>query len=169
MRTAASAAFCDDERDVMIPASNDVERALRELREYDTTALGTVSARGPHVAGVFFAPETSGSGGIQLVLATIKGSRKQREMAEDPRVAFMCSPGKPSRWIQGTGVVELVADASRHQELFARLSAHAPDAAQFITRLPVLPAIITVQTLKVVAVAGQPPLLLDFGSGAAQA
>ncbi len=141
---------------------SDVERAVWALRAYDTTALGTVSELGPHVAGVFFAPEVSPAGGIQLLLATIKGSRKQREMQADARVAFMCSPGNPSRWVQGTGIAELVTAEDRHAELFRRLTAHAPGAAQFIERLPVMPAIISVTTIKVVEAAGTPPLLLSF-------
>ena len=142
--------------------STDIDRALWALRGYDTTALGTVSELGPHVAGVFFAPELDDQGGIRLLIATIKGSRKQREMAADPRVAFMCSPGNPSRWVQGTGVAELVTDESRHSQLFRRLTAHASGAAQFIERLPVMPAIITVRTLKVVEALGTPALLLTF-------
>lgn len=145
-----------------VTAGSDLDRAMWALRAYDTTALGTVSAQGPHVAGVFFAPELDDSGGIRLLIATIKGSRKQREMADDPRVAFMCSPGNPSRWIQGTGMAELVADDTRHPELFRRLVAHAAGAEAFIERLPVMPAIITVRTLKVVEAAGSPALLLTF-------
>ncbi|MBV9099892.1 MAG: pyridoxamine 5'-phosphate oxidase family protein [Candidatus Dormibacteraeota bacterium] len=151
-----------------VTGSTDIDRALWALRAYDTTALGTVSANGPHVAGVFFAPERTPSGGIQLLIATIKGSRKQREMAEDPRVAFMCSPGNPSRWVQGTGVADLITDEQRHAELLRRLTSHASGAAQFIERLPVMPALITVRTLKVVEALGTPALLLSFDeSGAA--
>jgi nitroimidazol reductase NimA-like FMN-containing flavoprotein (pyridoxamine 5'-phosphate oxidase superfamily) len=145
-----------------VQSSSEVERALWALRGYDTTALGTVSEKGPHVAGVFFAPEMNASGGIQLLIATIKGSRKQREMADDPRVAFMCSPGNPSRWVQGTGTAQLVADESRHAEVFRRLTMHAAGAAQFIERLPVMPAIITVRTLKVVEGLGTPSFHLTF-------
>src|SRR5579884_816968 len=128
----------------MTADTQEVERALHALREYDTTALGTVSASGPHVAGVFFAPERDGNGGIRLIIATIRGSRKQREMAEDPRVAFMCSPGQPTRWIQGTGVIELITDESMHEDLYARLARHAHGAQPFIARLPVMPGVISV-------------------------
>ena len=150
-----------------VTRSNDVERALWALRGYDTTALGTVSALGPHVAGVFFAPELTDDGGLQLVIATIKGSRKQREMADDPRVAFMCSPGNPSRWVQGTGLAELILDEERWTNLFRRLTSHAAGATQFIERLPVMPAIITVRTIKVVEAIGSPSLLLTFDGAAA--
>lgn len=150
-----------------VTSSTDIDRALWALRAYDTTALGTVSESGPHVAGVFFTPELNERGGIQLVIATIKGSRKQREMAADARVAFMCSPGNPSRWVQGTGTAELIEDESRHADLFRRLTAHATGAGQFIERLPVMPAIITVRTLKVVEALGTPALLLTFDSSEA--
>ena len=149
-----------------VTGSNDVERALWALRAYDTTALGTVSALGPHVAGVFFAPELTDDGGLQLIIATIKGSRKQREMADDPRVAFMCSPGNPSRWVQGTGLAQLIDDEDRWTSLFRRLTSHAAGATQFIERLPVMPAIITVRTLKVVEALGSPSLLLTFDGAA---
>jgi nitroimidazol reductase NimA-like FMN-containing flavoprotein (pyridoxamine 5'-phosphate oxidase superfamily) len=145
-----------------VVSSTDLDRAMWALRAYDTTALGTVSSHGPHVAGVFFAPELTESGRIHLLIATINSSRKQREMREDPRVAFMCSPGNPSRWVQGTGAAQVIDDEDRHHDLFRRLVSHAAGAQQFIERLPVTPAVITVQTLKVVEAAGSPALLLIF-------
>src|SRR6202011_4506704 len=102
--TGASAAFCDDDPHAMaVTRGNDVERALWALRGYDTTALGTVSAQGPHVAGVFFAPELTDDGGLQLIIATIKGSRKQREVGGGPRGPFQVPPGKSSRLGPGYG------------------------------------------------------------------
>ncbi len=139
-----------------------MERALWALRAYDTTALATVSDSGPHVAGVFFAPEAEG-GRIQLVLAVLDGSRKASDIALDSRVAFMCSPGNPSRWIQGWGSASRAeVDESGRLELFRRLLAHAPGAKQFVDNLPVHPFIVAVRELKVVEVLGKPPLLLTF-------
>jgi pyridoxine/pyridoxamine 5'-phosphate oxidase len=146
---------------VSVSTSSDAERALWALRQYDTTALATVSEAGPHVAGVFFAPELTETG-LQLVIATIVGSRKQREMMVDPRVAFMCSPGNPSRWVQGTGRAQVITDPAQKQPLAERLIAHASGARPFIERLSTHPAIITVETLKVVEEVGRPPLLLHF-------
>lgn len=145
-----------------VAADGEVERALWALRAYDTTALATVSESGPHVAGVFFAPEVE-DGRIQLVLAVLDGSRKAADMARDPRVAFMCSPGNPSRWIQGWGsATRADVDESGRLELFRRLIAHAPGARQFVDNLPVHPFIVAVRELKVVEVLGKPPLLLKF-------
>ena len=145
-----------------VEAGGEVERALWALRAYDTTALATVSESGPHVAGVFFAPEIE-DGRIQLVLAVLDGSRKATDIALDPRVAFMCSPGNPSRWIQGWGSASRAdVDESGRLELFRRLLAHAPGAKQFVDNLPVHPFIVAVRELKVVEVLGKPPLLLTF-------
>jgi hypothetical protein len=145
-----------------VDAGGEVERALWALRAYDTTALATVSTAGPHVAGVFFAPEVVDAR-IRLVLAVLDGSRKAQDIADDDRVAFMCSPGNPSRWIQGWGSATRadVDDAGR-LELFRRLIAHAPGARQFVDNLPVHPFIVAVRQLKVVEVLGRPPLLLTF-------
>jgi hypothetical protein len=145
-----------------VDGGGEVERALWALRAYDTTALATVSASGPHVAGVFFAPEVDDAR-IHLVLAVLDGSRKAQDIAGDDRVAFMCSPGNPSRWIQGWGSATRadVDDAGR-LELFRRLIAHAPGARQFVDNLPVHPFIVAVRQLKVVEVLGRTPLLLTF-------
>ena len=140
----------------------DVERALWALRAYDTTALATVSDAGPHVAGVFFAPEADGER-IRLLLAVLDGSRKARDLEVDSRVAFMCSPGNPSRWIQGWGTASTPAvDDAGRLELFRRLVAHAPGAQQFVDRLPVHPVVIAVRSLKIVEVLGKPALTVDF-------
>jgi hypothetical protein len=148
---------------VRVAAGGDLERALWALRAYDTTALATVSEAGPHVAGVFFAPEIDGDR-IRLLAAVLDGSRKAADLAADPRVAFVCSPGNPSRWIQGSGSAHRaeVDDAGR-LEIFRRLVAHAPGARQFVDRLPVHPVIIEVRDLKVVEAIGSPPLRLHFG------
>ena len=148
---------------VRVAAGGDLERALWALRAYDTTALATVSERGPHVAGVFFAPEIDGDR-IRLLAAVIDGSRKAADIDGDPRVAFVCSPGNPSRWIQGSGSAHRpeLDDAGR-LEMFRRLVAHAPGARQFVDRLPVHPVIIEVRDLKVVEAIGNPPLRLHFG------
>jgi len=135
-----------------VETTAEVERALWALRAYDTTSLATVSESGPHVAGVFFAPEVE-NGRIRLLLAVLDDSRKAADIARDPRVAFMCSPGNPSRWIQGW---------PGRLELFRRLLAHAPGARQFVDHLPVHPFIVAVRELKVVEVLGKPPLLLTF-------
>jgi hypothetical protein len=147
----------------MAASPADVERALAALGEYGTTALATVSAAGPHVAGVFFAPEAHG-GGLRLLLAVLRDSRKHRDLLADPRVAFMCSPGEPSRWVQGSGTATAVADADEGAAMLRRLVAHAPGAAVFVDRLPVLPVAVAVRTLKVVERLGSPPLVLSFDS-----
>jgi hypothetical protein len=147
---------------VRVAAGGAPERALWALRAYDTTALATVSAVGPHVAGVFFAPEIEGAR-IRLLAAVNDGSRMAADIAGDPRVAFVCSPGNPSRWIQGSGSAHRpdLDDAGR-LELFRRLIAHAPGARQFVDHLPVHPVIIDVHDLTVVEAIGTPALRLHF-------
>ncbi|MGH7722817.1 MAG: hypothetical protein ACRENL_08320 [Candidatus Dormibacteria bacterium] len=143
-------------------AGADVQRALWALRAYDTTALATVSAAGPRVAGVFFAPEVEGDR-IRLLLAVLDGSRQAADIAQDSRVAFMCSPGNPSRWIQGWGAATRPAlDDAGRLEMFRRLVAHAPGAQQFLDRPPVHPVIVDVRELRIVEVLGTPPLVLGF-------
>jgi nitroimidazol reductase NimA-like FMN-containing flavoprotein (pyridoxamine 5'-phosphate oxidase superfamily) len=146
----------------MASSPADVERALSALRAYRTTALATVSADGPHVAGVFFAPEAH-AGGIRLVLAVLRDSRKHRELLADPRVAFMCSPGDPSRWVQGRGLASGVEGSAEGEAMLRRLVEHAPGATVFVGgRLPVAPVVVAVQALKVVEELGRPALVVEL-------
>jgi Pyridoxamine 5'-phosphate oxidase len=140
----------------------EIERALWALQAYDVCALGTVSEGGPHVAGVFFAPEAHG-GGIRLLMAILRDSRKHRELLGDPRVAFLCSPGNPSRWIQGSGIAAGVEDAEEGALMLRRLVEHAPGSSVFVDRLPVVPVTVEVRGLKVVEDLGQPPLVIELG------
>jgi nitroimidazol reductase NimA-like FMN-containing flavoprotein (pyridoxamine 5'-phosphate oxidase superfamily) len=146
-----------------VTEQGDVDRAIWALRAYDTLALATISAAGPHVAGVYFAPE-AGERGVQLIIVTLRDSRLQREMAADPRVAFLCSPGNASRWIQGTGAAAFVSDDDQSESVLARLTAHAPGATQFVESAAVQPAIITVDALKIVEASDRAPLLLTFAT-----
>jgi pyridoxamine 5'-phosphate oxidase-like protein len=141
----------------------EVERALWSLRAYDVLALATVSVAGPHVAGIFFAPEADGRGGIRLLLAVLRDSRKHRELLADSRVGFMCSPGNPSRWIQGEGLASGVADADEGAVMLRRLVEHAPGASVFVDRLPVVPVVVAVRGLKIVEDMTQPPLVRELG------
>jgi hypothetical protein len=147
----------------MVATANaaDIERALWSLQAYDTTALATVSDAGPRVGGAFFVPERTFEG-IRMVIAQLRDSRALHDMALDPRVAFICSPGSPARWIQGTGTATLVADESAHADLYERLVAHAPGARAYVERLSVVPAVIAVRTLTVVDAVDRRPLRLAF-------
>jgi hypothetical protein len=140
-----------------------LERALWALRAYDTMALATTSQAGPHVAGVFFAPERTDTG-IRLLIATRGGSRLHRELATDARVAFMCSPGNASRWIQGGGIASVVDDPAQRTEVAQRLIDHAADAQAYVEGPDVLPVAIAVRWLKVVEARDRPHLLLAFDS-----
>jgi hypothetical protein len=138
-----------------------LERALWALRAYDTMALATTSDAGPHVAGVFFAPERT-ERGIRLLIATKGGSRLHRELEADPRVAFMCSPGNASRWIQGGGTASPVTDPGQRMDLARRLTEHAAGATAYVDEPDVLPVTIAVGWLKVVEARDGPHLLLRF-------
>jgi hypothetical protein len=138
-----------------------LERALWALRAYDTMALATTSEAGPHVAGVFFAPERI-ERGIRLVIATRGGSRLHRELEADPRVAFMCSPGNATRWIQGGGTASVVVDPGRRMDLARRLTEHAAGAEAYVEGPEVLPVTIAVGWLKVVEARDGAHLLLRF-------
>jgi Pyridoxamine 5'-phosphate oxidase len=138
-----------------------LERALWALRAYDTIALATSSDAGPHVAGVFFAPELI-EAGIRLLIATRRGSRLHRELEADPRVAFMCSPGNASRWIQGGGVASIVSGPGRRTDVTRRLIEHAAGARPYIEGPEVIPMTIAVSWLKVVEARDGPHLLLRF-------
>jgi hypothetical protein len=138
-----------------------LERALWALRAYDTIALATSSDAGPHVAGVFFAPELTGTG-IRLLIATRRGSRLHRELEAEPRVAFMCSPGNASRWIQGGGLASVVRDPVLRTDITRRLIEHAAGAQPYVDGPDVLPVTIAVAWLKVVEARDGPHLLLRF-------
>ena len=144
------------------PASGRVlERALWSLRAYDAMALATTGQDGPQVAGVFFAPEID-EGGIRLIIATLGDTLLHRNLQHDTHVAFLCSPGAATRWVQGTGIAELVDDPEQHADLHERLMAHAPGARAYVERFPMVPALIAVRRLKIVEAIDAAPLLLDF-------
>jgi hypothetical protein len=127
-------------------------------------ALAVVAEDGPHIAGVYFAPEIAGRG-LRLIIATLGDTILHRSLQRDPRVAFLCSPGTASRWVQGTGFAEVIDDPLRHADLHERLMAHAPGARAYVERFPMLPALIRVQRLKIVEARDAPPLLLELSNG----
>jgi hypothetical protein len=143
------------------PGDVGLERALWALRAYDTIALATSSDAGPHVAGVFFAPELT-EAGIRLLIAPRRGSRLHRELEVEPRVAFMCSPGNATRWIQGGGIAAVVDDPVLRTDITRRLIEHAAGAQPYVEGPEVLPVTVAVGWLKVVEARDGPHLLLRF-------
>jgi hypothetical protein len=146
----------------MSPTRADLDRALWALRGYEIATLATTLPTGPHAAGVFFATILEGER-IRLVLTVFRETRLHRGIAHDPRVAFMCSPGNPSRWIQGTGRAHPVEDPERRTGLIDHIVAHAPAARPFIEAPNALPVLLDVVELKIVEDLLSPPLLLDLG------
>ena len=146
----------------MTASRADLDRALWALRGYEITTLATTLPAGPHVAGVFFATALE-DGRIRLVLTVFRETRLHRGIAADPRVAFMCSPGSASRWIQGTGLARVVDDPERRTELIDRIAAQAPAARPFIDADNAVPVVLDVVELKIVEDLLSPPLLLDLG------
>ena len=142
-----------------------LQRALWSLRAYDTMALATAGADGPQVAGIYFAPEMDG-GGIRLIIATLGDTVLHRSLQHDPHVAFLCSSGTASRWVQGTGVAELIDDPMRHADLHERLMAHAPGVRVYVERFPMVPALISVRRLKIVDAVDANPLLIELTDSA---
>lgn len=100
--------------------------------------------------------------GIRLLIATRAGSRLHRELQADPRVAFMCSPGNASRWIQGGGTASVVTDPGVRTHIAQRLIEHAAGAQQYVEGPEVLPVTISVGWLKVVEARDGAHLLLRF-------
>jgi hypothetical protein len=140
----------------------DLDRALWALRGYNIATLATSLPAGPHVAGVFFATVVEGDR-IRLVLTVFRDTRLHRGIAADPHVAFMCSPGNASRWIQGTGLARTVEDPGRRNQLLDHIVAHAPAARPFIEAVNSVPVLLDVVELKIVEDLASPPLLLDLG------
>ncbi len=152
----------------MTASRADLDRALWALRGYNIATLATTLPGGPHAAGVFFATVLDGDR-IHLVLTLFRETRLHRGIAADPRVAFMCSPGNPSRWIQGTGLAHVVEDPERRTELIDRIALHAPAARTFVEAAGSVPVLLDVVELKIVEDLASPPLLLDLGPPAAAA
>jgi hypothetical protein len=98
-----------------------------------------------------------------LLVAAPRGSRIHRDVLVKPQVAFMCSPGNASRWIQGRATALPVPPEERYEEFFRRLLAHAPEAATFIDGpLPVVPLVLAVTEMRVVDPGGTAPVLYRF-------
>jgi hypothetical protein len=146
----------------MTASAAELERALWALRGYNISTLATVLPAGPHVAGVFFATVLEGDR-IRLLLTVVRDSRLHRGILADPRVAFMCSPGNASRWVQGTGSARPVEDPEQRAELVQRILGHAPLARPFIDQPSSVPVRLEVGELKIVEDLASPPLLLRLG------
>ncbi|HEY2703440.1 MAG TPA: hypothetical protein VGL20_07095 [Candidatus Dormibacteraeota bacterium] len=152
----------------MTASRADLDRALWALRGYNIATLATTLPGGPHAAGVFFATLLDGDR-IRLVLTLFRETRLHRGITADPRVAFMCSPGNPSRWIQGTGLAHVVEDPERRTELIDRIALHAPAARTFVEAAGSVPVLLDVVELKIVEDLASPALLLHLGPPAAAA
>ena len=128
-------------------------RAL--LWEHTTLVMATARADRPWIASVFYAPEEH-DGGLQLVCALLATSRKLANLRANPHAAVYVGPREPTRWLQAAGAAA-VLDAAAAGDALARLTAHAPAARIFIDRVPVVPVILTIESVRLTDLTGARP------------
>ncbi len=128
------------------------------LWERTTLVLATVRDDVPWVASVFYAPEQH-EDGLRLVCTLLASSRKLANLRANPRAAVYVGPQEPTCWLQAAGLASIVDDPTAAVAAIARLTAHAPAARLFVDRVPIVPVLIELDSIKLTDLTGaQPPV-----------
>ena len=112
---------------------NDQEGRVGEiLAEHQVLALATSHRDRPWVSNVFFGEEVSDEK-TTLYFATLKPSRKWRQITLNPNVSFAVGDPLPSRWLQGRGVAAKVEDPHEKDRIHSLIGAKAPAYKGFVS------------------------------------
>jgi general stress protein 26 len=102
------------------------------LAAHQVLSLATSDGEMPWVSQVFFAEEVS-TNSLTLCFATLKPSRKWRHLQKNSRVAFAMGTDLPSRWLQGSGIAEVVHDEDDAARINRLIGQKAPAYAGFVS------------------------------------
>lgn len=102
------------------------------LGDHHTLTLATASGSRPWASQVFFAEDVS-DGRVVLYFATLKPSRKWRDLKKNPIVSFAVGTEMPRRWLQGGGVAEPILDAVERRRISDAIALKTPSYERFIS------------------------------------
>ena len=115
---------------------NAEETALQDrisvvMAENKVMNVATAGEASPWCFTCFFAEE-----GFDLLFLVEHNSTTLKNIRNNPRVAFTINRQAPDRFVQGTGTVEIIGDATEHGEAFAPLKEKAPETEGFVQNIP---------------------------------
>lgn len=140
------------------------ERIRSLLWENKTLVMATERDGRPWISSVFYAPEADADG-VQLVCALLASSRKLANLRLNPRAAIYVGPREPTCWLQGEGSARVLDDATLSADALARLTTHAPAAQVFIDQVPVVPIVLTLDSLRLTDLTGPKPPVETWETG----
>lgn len=100
------------------------------FEDHPTLTLATSYKDRPWASQVFFAHEVTD--GPTIYFASLKPSRKGRHLLANPRVAFAVGSGKPTRWLQGGGVVDTVEDSEARSRIIGLIEGKSAEFRGFL-------------------------------------
>jgi nitroimidazol reductase NimA-like FMN-containing flavoprotein (pyridoxamine 5'-phosphate oxidase superfamily) len=101
------------------------------LAKHKVLALGTSVGDEPWVSQVFFAEEIS-EDLVSIYFATLKPSRKWRQLKSNSKVAFAMGTELPSQWLQGLGSAVVVEEPEERERINALIAQKAPAYVGFV-------------------------------------
>jgi hypothetical protein len=131
-------------------------RARDLLWSNTTLVLATERDGRPWIASVFYAPAET-AGGLTLTCALLATSGKLANLRRNPHAAVYVGPREPTRWLQASAVASILDREDAARAAIQRLLAHAPAAAVFVEKVPVVPVMLRVTGLKLTDLTGALP------------
>lgn len=107
------------------------ERTAAVLAENKVMTVATSGETAPWCFTCFFAEE-----GFDLLFLVEHGSATIENIRKNPRVAFTINRQVPDRFLQGVGTVEIIGDATEHQEAYAPLREKVRETEAFVQNIP---------------------------------
>lgn len=107
------------------------ERITAVLAENKVMNLATSGKAAPWCSTCYFVED-----GFDLVFLVEPDSTTLENIRHNPRVAFSVNRQVPDRFVQGIGTVEIIGQATEHEEVYALLREKAPETAHFVESIP---------------------------------
>lgn len=128
------------------------------LEANDSMSVALCAADKPWIGKVFFVEDTPEAGRLDVCCAIVGTEHNVALFGENASVAFLAGGDEPDRWVQGTGVAEIVTDDADALAIVKRLRDRSDAAARFLELLDARAVRIRVQRLTAVDLDADPPI-----------
>lgn len=135
-----------------------IEDVERLFETNDTLSVALCEAGKPWIGKVFFVEDEPEPGRLDLCCSIVATAHNVDAFSAGAQVAFLAGGDEPDRWVQGSGVTELLDDDADTDAVFKRLRDKSPAGARFLDRLAARAVRIHVQRLRIVDLDADPPI-----------
>jgi len=144
------------------PTRPEAEQRIEDLERLfeanQTMSVAICDGDRPWIGKVFFVEDEPAQGKLDLCCSILATEHTVGVFSTGATVAFLVGGDEPDRWVQGSGVAEVLTDEADADAVFKRVREKSVAGARFLDRLSARAVRVHVERLRVVDLDEDPPI-----------